>query len=338
MDSSIYHLPHNLNEFQYEMYVHLINYKWSHITKEPGYFKGRPYDAILPDNYKSQHYPICRGIVQKFLSHQENFKFKSHKFIGHMASSQAACANLFLPILLQKPETAAEILRTVKPDLDRIAAKLNGFDQGFRFEFWDSPEGILKDHNGMTGTDADIAIAYYDRNNQLNLWLIEHKLTEKEFTTCGGYRSKGKIPWFHDCSSIKNILENPKLCYYHSNCGYRYWDITLKNPHFFREVLSTFKECPFQSGLNQLWRNQLLALGIETSQNSNYPFTKVYFSVVYHPSNKYLEPSLIEFKKLVNHTGRFSYFPSDKLIATAEKIHDPSSDKWLHWYKELYYF
>lgn len=34
-----YRLPGGLSDFQIQMYVHLINWKWAHLTKEPGFFK-----------------------------------------------------------------------------------------------------------------------------------------------------------------------------------------------------------------------------------------------------------------------------------------------------------
>ena len=188
-NGSEYRLPNELNDFQLAMYTHMIDWKWAHLTREPGHYGGRPYDAILPEELKGQYHPIYPPVVERFLSHQCRFPFKTHTFIGHMASSQAACANLFLP-LLQCPDAAAQVLRCVKPDLDRIAT--DQLDSGFRLEFWDEPYNTLRDHTPAAGTDADIAIAYYDQAGDLKLWLIEHKLTESEFTTCGGYRSRGR--------------------------------------------------------------------------------------------------------------------------------------------------
>ncbi len=43
-----YRLPDLLQPFQQEIYIHLIQWKWAHLTRECGYFAGQPYDAILP--------------------------------------------------------------------------------------------------------------------------------------------------------------------------------------------------------------------------------------------------------------------------------------------------
>jgi hypothetical protein len=168
-NGSVYHLPGGLSDFQEEMYVHLIDWKWSHLTTEPGYYRGNRHDAVLPDHYKGRLGPVHPSIVELFIAHQKKFPFKTHKFIHHMASSQAACVTLFLP-LLEYPLQAAQALQAVKPDLASIA--VDWFDHGYRIEFWDEPDNALNDHNRATGTDADIAIAYYSKGGDLNLWLI----------------------------------------------------------------------------------------------------------------------------------------------------------------------
>ncbi|MHB1355939.1 MAG: PGN_0703 family putative restriction endonuclease [Anaerolineae bacterium] len=317
------------------MYVHLINWKWSNITREPGYSRGIPYDAILPDEYKAQFYPLYRPIVTPFLEHQHNFPFKSHHYLGHMASSQAACANLFLPIL-QDPQIAARVLSVIKPDLNKIATDY--LDHGFRLEFWDEPENALNDHNKTTGTDADIAIAYYDHHGELNLWLIEHKLTEPEFTVCGGFKSpKRKRPFA--CEPASAIIDDNSLCYYHGKCGYRYWDITLQANWLFQvERMREYKVCPFKGGMNQLWRNQLLATALESSTSAMWPYKKVYFSVVYHPRNESLLPTIAEYQNLIDSNDRFSVFSSAELLDRAFEVNEPQLNDWVRWYQDLYYY
>jgi hypothetical protein len=243
-----YRLPGGLSDFQQKMYIHLIDWKWKHLTTEPGFYRGAPYDALLPDQVREQPLLLHPSIVDAFITHQKNFPFKQHKFINHMASSQAACANLFLP-LLKYPVEAARVLRAVIPDLQAVA--VDWLDNGYQLEFWDNPDNALNDHNPASGTDSDIAVAYYSKTGDLNLWLIEHKLTEQEFTTCGGYRSPHRNPDKHKCDSISDILENKRLCYYAGASGYRYWDITFANEYIFhKENLVKFTACPFQGGLN----------------------------------------------------------------------------------------
>jgi hypothetical protein len=135
------------------------------------------------------------------------------------------------------------------------------------------------------------------------------------------------------------VLDNPGLCYYHSKCGYRYWEVTLKTPGLFDlEQIRKTDDCSFMGGMNQLWRNQLLATSIEKSNSPSWPYKKVFFSVVHHPKNNSLQPSMLAFQALLNDPGKFSTFTSDVLIERARKIDVPELRPWLDWYQELYYF
>ncbi len=181
-----YKLPKKLTEFQLSLYIHLIEWKWQNITKVPGIHNKKEYDAFLPLKTKNELYPLYRPIVDEI---RKNHHFKSHKHFGHMASSQAACINLFTPILINE-KVANNVMKKLNPDFNRIACEK--LEKGFQFEYWDT-DNPLNDHNDAAGTDSDFAIAYYNNNDELSLWLIEHKLSEDEFTTCGGYSSDGNI-------------------------------------------------------------------------------------------------------------------------------------------------
>lgn len=328
-----YRLANDLTSFQFDMQVHLTDWKWRHLkTRDCGLYKGQPYDVILPANLKDELQPIYRPIVRRVREHQRRFPFKLHKFVGHMASSQVACINLFVP-LLSEPDIAAQVLRTVKPDLKVIAT--DQLDGGFQIEYWpgksDEP-GPLNDHTKAAGTDSDIAIAYRDMEGHLRLWLIEHKLTEKEFTTCGGAVSAGRTSE-HRCSPAADVLGNHDLCYYHEHCRYAYWPVTDRHSNVFPpERLDAGETCPFKDGVNQLWRNTLLALAVEDTKGS--PYEEVHFSVVHHPGNTALEPSMAAFRQLLGVAGRFSSFTSDRIVNAAATF--PALREWATWYKELY--
>ncbi len=246
-----------------------------------------------------------------------------------MASSQAANLNLFLPVL--RHPNASAVLTKLKPDFARLA--VDELDHGYRIEFWDEPFNNLGDKSGTTGTDSDIAIAYYSHQDELCLWLIEHKLTEKEFTACGAAKSHRRKA-SHDCSrSFSEIVANKDICFYHDMNKYNYWQITDVNRGFFANH-AEHASCPFQGGLNQLWRNQLLGLSIE--QDDRQPYKHVTFSVVRHPGNTHLDQSLAEYRQLIADNPRFSVFTSSDVIATASTLHDPELDQWIAWYRDLY--
>lgn len=343
IDGCEYRLPNELNDFQLDMYTHLINWKWEHITRAPGYHRHRgefiPYDAIFPESFASEElmphiYPPVR---RHLAAHRERNSFRIHPHFYHMSSSQAANINFFLPILHHP--SASVILRELNIDFESLAT--DQLDGGYCLEFWggnfclDQPEkGLLGDKSPRAGTDADIAIAYRNHQGELCLWLIEHKLTEKEFTDCGGFRSKGRTDKLrHDCTrNFAQILTDKSSCYYHDKCGYTYWDITARHSSFFTNH-SDHLNCPFQGGMNQLWRNQLLALAIEEQGT---PFKHAHFSVVRHPGNTALNPSLDAYKELIGHNPKFSVIDSNILVEAAERHADDQIREWCAWYRDVY--
>ena len=162
-----YRMPNILNPFQQAMYIHLINWKWKNITEEEGYYihggLKMPYDAILPESVKKAFPIIYPDVVDALKQHHKKFYFKLHLHFNHMASSQAANANLFLPVLLHP--RANEVLRQIKQD-DFCELATGELDRGFQIEFWGlrTGSGLLGDHTQLYGTDSDIAIAYLSAN------------------------------------------------------------------------------------------------------------------------------------------------------------------------------
>lgn len=329
IDGHEYWLPNVLNDFQLGMYVHLINWKWEHITKDRGKARGSEYDAILPNRYAHDFRVLYPELVAVTRDHHQRFPFRIHTYFNHMASSQAANINLFLPILLH-PRVDA-ILGALNPQFARLAT--DHLDHGWRIEFWDEPFGTLADKNTVSGTDADMAIAYYNDDGELCLWLVEHKLTEAEFTACGGFASKGRKER-HDCTrSFSDILKNKNTCYYHDVRKFEYWNITETNRDFFVNH-AKHVECPFQGGTNQLWRNQLLALAVE--QNDRQDYQHVHFSVVRHPENTHLDATVTAYRDLVNDNAKFTTLTSAEVVVAAARHADQGLQQWIDWYKDLY--
>lgn len=337
-----YKLPSALTPFQRKLYVHLINWKWKYVTKEVGIYKKKErnstkvityeYDAILPESVHKYYPLIYPDVLLDMLAHKKKFDFKLHQHFNHMASSQAANVNLFLPILLNA--NVNDVLKELKSDFKSLAT--DQLYKGFRIEYWDgnskTEKGLLGDHNARSGTDSDIGIAYWNKKQELCLWLIEHKLTEKEFTECGGFKSDNRNKVNHRCEeSFTNITANKNLCYYHDVRGSEYWNLTDSNQSFFSNH-TQFNGCPFRGGMNQLWRNQLMALALEQTGE----FKHVYFSVVHHPENHSLDKTIADYANLVSHNNKFNRFTSSSVITAALKAGDKKLNDWVNWYKELY--
>jgi hypothetical protein len=328
-----YKIPEQLSEFQRGMYLHLCEWKSRNITPLPGSFGGKMYDVILPGKLQQGLPHLYDPVRARFREHQNKFHLKTHKFAGHMASSQIASANLFLP-LMEAPLTAAQILRDVKPDLKSIAVE--EFDRGLRIEFGDEGANRLGDQGSQGATDADIAIAYRNHEDELCLWLITHKLTENEFTACGGYRNPAN-QHKDDCDRNAAARQGRENCFLHSARRFNYWSITFKNKDMFPlENLQKDEACPFRGGMNQLWRTQLLATAIETDPNGRYK--KTFHSVVHHPGNASLLPSMQAFHNLLGQKDRFSWFSSDQLLTAAQVSDNGDIKTWAKWYQDLYFW
>jgi hypothetical protein len=318
-----YKTPSSLTDFQLKMYIHLIEWKWKHITKEWGEHNGDQYGAILPEEFKLEYYPLYQPLVKDLTNH----KFKLHKHFGHMASSQAACLNLFLPILEDK-KMADTILPQINNKYKSLAT--NELEGGFQFEYCDS-SNPLNDHTDAAGTDSDVAIAYYDTSGLLSLWLIEHKLTENEFTTCGGYKSSGNKKKEY-CNDGQLILNDHSKCYYNYQCDYKYWDFTDRSRTYNPQSLQKRAKCPFIGGENQLWRNQMLGFAIKKRGQ----FKNVHFSVVHHPDNHDLENTIGRYKDLLIDNYLFESYTLRDFITACSTIKDKNFNNWLSWYRELY--
>ena len=331
IDGKDYYLPSNLTLEQEEIYCHIIDWKRDNVTKERGVYKGNEYDALFPDN---PEYPrmLYRAIVPELQEMQKGkFAFKQHKFAFHAVSSQTACINLFMPVLLSS--SADEILKRIpgRP------AEFEGIDRdklynGFCFEYWGQDilqgKGLLNDHSSQAGTDADVAIAYRDGEGDTCLWLIEHKLSEKEFTECGGYKSASNThKEFCRSCSFEELISHPNKCHYH-NIGYKYWDY-LKKDVYNGSVDVT--GCPFRGGLNQLWRNQMLAFALQESGT----YKKVTFSVCHHYRNSMLNQSMSKYKSLISNNEIFSQFTNLDIINSIISEQGELTT-WLEWYKSVY--
>lgn len=330
-----YYLPSNLASEQEAIYVRIIDWKRKNITTERGMYKGHEYDAIFPNEttIPAMMYKPIIPLLEEM--QQSDFAYKPHKFAYHAVSSQTACINLFMPLLLsENVDCILPMIPGCPSDFSKIAR--DKLFRGFCFEYWGQDikqgAGVLNDHSKRAGTDADVAIAYYNMEGKLCLWLIEHKLSEKEFTVCGAYKSKANR-YKDNCTQcdLMSIAEKPQKCHYHM-IGYKYWDILKKNLDRFQGSIE-IKGCPFKDGLNQLWRNQVLAFALQETGI----YSRVTFSVCHHAKNTMLDKSINQYKTLTNEDKMFSSFTNYDVLKAVNTL-DSELQKWIQWYKDLYCF
>lgn len=322
--------------FKEKVYERLINYKKEILEKKGVVVSADDDNPFFPKPYCDEKIPVMiyEGITKTVEDIQNKpFAYKPHRYASHVASSQTACLNLFVQILESEYADQILIQSGVAPEgfdhIDRDQLR-----NGYCFEYWESSiagsKGLLGDHSRAVGTDSDVAIVYRNKDNKLCLWLIEHKLTERDFSTCGGYSSKNisdREKEFCNSCGIDDLLKDHDKCYYHKHCHYIYWDIMDTHASFFSGKY-TGKGCPFRGGMNQLWRNQMLALELEENKR----FEEVYFSVVTHPENTFLDKRMNQYRDLINHFPKFFDFKSTALVdAAASYLPD-----WAKWYRRVY--
>lgn len=277
-------------------------------------------------------------IVEAIENHRKIRRFEYHRFFeaGHVASSQAACFNLFLPIMIS--DHAAEVLACVKPDIKKIDD--SRLDHGYCFEYWrekplydeSSDKGLLNDHSKIYGTDADFAVSYIDKDEKKCLWLIEHKLTETEFTCCNVYHNSkhSKERVICDGLSFADLVNEPNKCYYTWKRHFAYWSHTTQE--LFPGINVNMKGCPFKDGMCQLWRNVLLA---EEARKS-YGYDKAFFSVAKPEGNILLNDSISRFSEIVK-TDMFSVIDPKELFRAANAFDDELLHDWRKWYASVYF-
>jgi hypothetical protein len=331
---STYKLPHSLNEFQKRMYVHLIEWKWKNITTLPGrhnsHGREKEYDAILPEGVRDD-LPLIYPPVKAALAHLiKSLPFTFHRYFHSMTSSQAAAINLFLPLLLHPGSNA--VFKQVKHDFKSLATdKLyKGFGIGFRAD--NCGRSYLDDYNAGSCTEAEIAIAYYNDNDELCLWLFNHILTQKDFTHCRAARTRHKDAGRHFCNKkFSEILSNKDWCYYHDIKRFKYWEITEAHQSLFINQ-HKFGSCPFMHGMNELWRYHLMVLAVMAGEE----YSNACFSVVKHPENLSVNKTISDYRQLIGDDPVFTVINSDELVSAARSLNELRLNRWVEWYRGLY--
>lgn len=215
-------------------------------------------------------------------------RFGSHKagdlnrILTNTASSQAYCFNLFL--YLNKHMSLANKLfselmgKAVKVEHVELEFTPNQMQvDPFGDSLSDSKNLTLTkdesigDQSTFGGTDADVALFYGFDEGKKGVLLIEFKFIEAEFSVCSSYKNKQEVRAY--CSGpdyYRELVANQRTdSRQQPLCGYtRYlnWALTAESEMFSDSLTQSdtitgnrIAACPFRYGLNQLWRNMLLA-------------------------------------------------------------------------------
>jgi hypothetical protein len=198
-----------------------------------------------------------------------------HRVLTNTAASQPYCFNLII-YLQQHPDLADKLFS----NLFEKQVRVHHLEPEFTPNMCDNIEGFertgdesIGDQNLKlgSGTDADIAVFYTYETDKKGVLLVEFKFIEAEFSVCSSYANKKQIKstcdsenYFADLIEKKRTDEiNNALCGYNR---YLNWQLTAKSKVINGEKIKSLLCCPFRFGLNQLWRNMLLAEQVASSR------------------------------------------------------------------------
>lgn len=215
------------------------------------------------------------NFVNKRLYDLTEQRFKQHKagdqnrILTNTASSQAYCFNLFL-YLNESKDLAnglfSELMgKTVEVEHIELEFTPNHMHANpFSDNLTSDQDESIGDQSTYGGTDADVAVFYRYEGTKKGILLIEFKFIETEFSVCGSYKNKKEARVLCDTSDFYRVLvERQQTDSRHRPlCGYtRYqnWQLTTQSAMLNLELVKQSSACPFRFGLNQLWRNMLLA-------------------------------------------------------------------------------
>ncbi|MBS4027617.1 MAG: hypothetical protein KGZ58_03175 [Ignavibacteriales bacterium] len=287
------------------------------LTEEEAHF-----NFITPD--------IHTGTLARFENHKAG---DLKRILTNTAASQPFCFNLII-FLQQHSELADKLFSNL---LDKQVKVIhlepeftpNECNSVIRFER--TTDESIGDQGNKRGTDSDIAVFYTYDNDKKGVLLIEFKFIEAEFSVCSSYADKKQIKatcdsanYFLDMITNKKTDEAKNFL-----CGYnRYfnWQLTAKSKVIDGEKVKSMLTCPFRFGLNQLWRNMMLAEQVALSRHCD-----EFGFWVFSPSenDNYLwkkGETERQFREILTQQGN-NHFKKVHLENIFDKLHDIVSDE-----------
>jgi hypothetical protein len=182
------------------------------------------WDFVFKNGYTYLNFhPDIRGQVQDILNGKVDRKYEDaaseisiHDFVGHMASSQALCWNVVLP--MKKHDNFTPLFEVLKRQL-----KEGGLDHEFDFGIETAVVLELNAARDLGEQGAATSIDLYLRTAQGRICTIEFKLTEPDFGQCKLPRDGGKCDGRYGNPTFARQNDG-YLCYL-SKIGRRYWQL-----------------------------------------------------------------------------------------------------------------
>ncbi len=309
-----------INKFQDDIEKHLIDFKSNKQYLPPTNKKKWLYHDMSDNLFP----PIKHG----FLQYTYDSGMPLHDFVNHVRSSQMFCINLFYHLIENESSTLLKVLSNYsKKELIRI--------DSFEFEFssdsnvlgeWKSDENRPEEY--VTATD--LFIKFRDNADKVAGFLIEVKFSENDFTSCGGFISKGnsdntKIV----CNDGKLLLNDFKTCYLQgaygkSKLNRKYLDFFSKSD-FIESAFS--QKCPFILN-HQCIRNHSLLRALITAKKIDYGF----FVLVHHDLNDSIVGEWDCYKNILSDSAQKEIVR----ISAGEFLKESKNENFRNYFKDRY--
>ena len=255
-------------------------------------------------------YPAYRGLAEAAIRVDS---VKPHEQAAHLRSSQAFAFNLFLPF---REGRQARLSQRVS---ETIGAPLT-IDE-VRFE-WVPPGGLLGEIAGERpvgdekATAVDVVLWGQLANRRPAVVLVEVKLSERDFTHCGGRISPGNRRK-DVCESAGLFFADPSACYLrrtkHAKRDRRYWEIFARRHGSARNAFPHADldgPCPFAYDMQQPMRNLAIARGLEQEGT----VAKAWFALCAHEANPDIEARWADWRRLLPDPSMAPFLPASAIV------------------------
>ncbi len=283
------------------------------------------------DHWSDGIYPAYRALAEDVV---RTDSVKLHEHAAHLRSSQTFAFNLFLPFREGSRSRLA----------DRVGAMIGEplSINEVRFE-WVPPGALLGEIRGdrpapgEAATGVDVVLWGRLPGGERAVVLLEVKLSEGDFTHCGGRDSPGNQR--RDvCASAALFFDDPSACYLRrtkrARRDRRYWEIFAASHGSVRAAFpgaDVNGPCPFAESMQQPMRNLAIARGLE--QGEYRAVEKAWFGLCAHDNNPDVAGHWERWTRLLPDAAMAPTLPASEVVQAGE---DEGFVEWAAWMRDRY--
>ncbi len=259
-------------------------------------------------------YPMFRDLAEMAIRVDQ---VRLHNQSAHLRSSQTFAFNLFLPFWEGRRARLSERVSALvgtRLIIDRV-----------QFE-WVPPGRVLGEIAGdrpvgdEPATVTDVVLWGRLRFRRRAALLLEVKLSEGEFTPCGGRESQGNRRK-DVCQSARLFMRDPNACYLRrpvrQRRDRRYWEIFTRSHGSVRKAFPHADldgPCPFAYDMQQPMRNLAIARGLEQEGMVR----RAWFALCAHDANPDIAARWADWSRLLPEPSPAPAIPASEIVSIGE--------------------